>query len=93
MKNVTSILEMVDKEGDAYVLKTVSNEKYLGDALQSNGKNEMNINERMNRGRGALNRICQLLEDLCLGSYYFEVANILKDSLLLSSLLSNSESW
>ena len=34
-----------------------------------------------------------MLEDLCLGSYYFEVANVLRASLLLSSLLSNSESW
>ena len=34
-----------------------------------------------------------MLEDLCLGSYHFEVANVLRASLLISSLLSNSESW
>ena len=35
----------------------------------------------------------QLLDDLCLGKYYFEAACLLRNSLLLSSLLSNSESW
>ena len=33
------------------------------------------------------------LVDLCLGDYYFEAANILRNSLLLSTLLSNSETW
>ena len=91
-ENVASILELVDKEGDTYIMSSVLSEKYLGDVVQNNGKNDKNIQERMNRGRGAVNQICHLLEDLCLGSYYFEAANILRDSLLLSSLLSNSES-
>jgi len=40
-----------------------------------------------------VNQIQQLLDDLCLGDYHFEAANILRNSLLLSSLLSNSETW
>ena len=92
-ENISSILELVDNEGDSYVLSSVSSEKYLGDILQSNGKNDKNIEERMKRGSGAVNQICQMLHDLCLGSFYFEAAGILRDSLLLSSLLSNSESW
>ena len=91
--NINSILELVDKEGEPYVMSSIGSEKYLGDIIQSDGKNDKNIQERMNRGRGAVNQICQLLEDLCLGSYYFEAANILRNSLLLSSLLSNCESW
>ena len=87
--NINSILELVDKEGEPYVMSSIGSEKYLGDIIQSDGKNDKNIQERMNRGRGAVNQICQL----CLGSYYFEAANILRNSLLLSSLLSNCESW
>ena len=34
-----------------------------------------------------------MLDELCLGDYYFESANILRNSLLLNSLLSNSEAW
>ena len=66
---------------------------YLGDVLQSNAKNDLNIAERTNKGNGAVQQIMQLLEELCLGKYYFEAACLLRNSLLLSSLLSNSESW
>ena len=53
----------------------------------------MNIKEREGRGSGAAKQILNMLNDLCLGEYHFEVANILRSSLLLSTLLSNSESW
>ena len=61
--------------------------------IQSDGKNKLNIQERKKRGLAAVNQICQLLDELCLGDYYFEAANILRNSLLLSTLLSNSETW
>ena len=57
------------------------------------GSNSLNIKERMRRGYGAVNQIMQMLEELCLGRYYFETANVLRTSLLLSTLLSNSEAW
>ena len=87
------LIDLIDKEGDKYSMVSISNDKYLGDILQSNGKNDVNILERVNRGKGAVSQICQLLSDLCLGSYYFKTANILRNALLLSSLLANSESW
>ena len=34
-----------------------------------------------------------MLDDLCLGKFYFQAANILRSSLFLSSLISNAESW
>ena len=34
-----------------------------------------------------------MLDDFCLGKYFFEAALLLRNSLLLSTLLSNSESW
>ena len=74
------IVPILDKEGDKYSMVSVSNDKYLGDILQSNGKNDVNILERVNRGKCAVSQICQLLSDLCLGSYYFETANILRNS-------------
>ena len=61
--------------------------------IQSDGKNKLNIQERKKRGLAGVNLICQLLDELCLGDYYFEAANILRNSLLLSTLLSNSETW
>ena len=90
---VSSILDMVDIEGEKHVLEILSSDCYLGDIIQNNGKNDLNIKDRHDRGSGAVKQICQMLDDLCLGEYHYEVANILRSSLLLSTLLSNSESW
>ena len=35
-----------------------------------------------------MNQISQMLDDLCLGSFHFETGNILRNSLLLSTLIS-----
>ena len=89
----TSIFDFVDVEGESHILESVKSDSYLGDILQNNGKNNLNIKERMERGSGAINQICNMLDNLCLGEYYFEAAGVLRNSLLLSTLLSNSESW
>ena len=34
-----------------------------------------------------------ILDDICFGKYFFEVGIILRNSLLISSLLTNAESW
>ena len=34
-----------------------------------------------------------ILDDMCFGPYQFEVASILRESLLINSILSNSEVW
>ena len=88
-----SVMDLVDVEGDKHEIELLFSDSYLGDVIQSDGKNDLNITERETRGKIAVRQITQMLEDLCLGSYYFEVANVLRASLLLSSLLSNSESW
>ena len=38
-------------------------------------------------------QVIQMLNDLCLGKYHFQSATILRTSLFLSSLISNSEAW
>ena len=92
-EEIKSVVELVDVEGLKHIMEEVDSAKYLGDIIQTDGKNKRNIQERRNRGLGAVNQIQQLLDDLCLGDYHFEAANILRNSLLLSSLLSNSETW
>ena len=88
-----TILKFSDIEGDPHVIEILENDKYLGDVLQSDGKNVKNIEERYRRGTGAVKQVCQMLDDLCLGQYHFEAGVMLRNSLVLSSLLSNSESW
>ena len=92
-KTVTSIFDFIDVEGEPHKISSVQMDSYLGDLLQHDGKNNLNITERLKRGDAAINHICNMLNDLCLGDYYFEAAGVLRNSLLLSTLLSNSESW
>ena len=87
------ILDIVDVESESHCMEMKDNWKYLGDILSSDGKNDENIKERIHRGLGAVTNICQTLKDLCLGPYYYEAAIILRSSLLLSTVLSNSEAW
>ena len=92
-EDITSIMELVDREGGRHLLETVKSDKYLGDVISSDGKNALNIQERKRRGLVAVNQIGQMLDDLCLGKFHFEAGNILRNSLLLSTLISNSEAW
>ena len=68
-------------------------EKYLGDIISHDGRNIKNIKARVNKGTGIVNNIMTKLEGIPFGKYYFEVAIILRNSLLVSSMIFNSESW
>ena len=92
-ENAKTILEFSDKEGEPHEMELLQNDFYLGDVIQDDGKNVKNIDERYKRGSGAVKQVCQMLDELCLGKYHFEAGVILRNSLVLSSLLSNSESW
>jgi len=56
-------------------------------------KNITHIKARIKKGKGIVNRIMSLLGDIVFGKYYFQVALILRNALLVSSMLCNSESW
>ena len=71
----------------------VSEEKYLGDILSDDGRNMKNILARAAKGTGIVSQIMCILEEIFFGKYYFEVAVVLRNSLLLSSVLVNSEAW
>ena len=52
-----------------------------------------NILARANRGVGVTNQIITILDEICYGPYHFEVAVMLRNALLISSMLCNSEAW
>jgi hypothetical protein len=66
---------------------------YLGDVISVDGRHDKNIKARKDKSLGTINQIMQILESTFYGKYYFEVALVLRSSLLLSSLLLNSEAW
>ena len=74
-------------------MKNKEEQMYLGDVISANGKHDKNVQNRKNKGLGIINQIMQILQSTYYGKYYFEVALVLRESLLLSSLLLNSEAW
>ena len=68
-------------------------EKYLGDIISADGENIKNVKARVSKGKGIICRILALLEGIPFGKYYFKVAMILRESLLISSMIFNCEAW
>ena len=66
-------------------------EKYLGDILTTDGRINANIEERYNKGVGIVNQIMSYLNEISFGEYYFEMAVLFRQSMLLNSILCNSE--
>ena len=52
-----------------------------------------NVKARISKGKGIISRILTILQGIPFGNYYFEVALILRNSLLVSSMLVNTEAW
>ena len=63
------------------------------DILSNDGKNMKNVMARVIRGVDIANQIMSMLEEICFGNYYFQVAVILRNSLFISSVLCTSEAW
>ena len=74
-------------------MESVGSDTYLGDIIASNGSSTENIKARISRGNGAISKIRNILDSVSLGEHYFKIALLLRESLLLSSMLSSSESW
>ena len=47
----------------------------------------------MAKGNGIISRILSILEGIPFGKYFYEVGVILRNSLLVSSMLCNTEAW
>ena len=68
-------------------------ETYLGDLVVNTGKNSRNIKKRCNKLMGVISVIMYILKELCLGQFYFEIAMLLRDTMFLSVMTLNSETW
>ena len=68
-----------------------SREKYLGDIISSDCKINANVEERYNKGIGIANQIISLLKEISFGHHYFQMATMFRQSMLINSILCNSE--
>ena len=64
---------------------------YLGDVIQSDGANTLNVKARSDKGQGILRDIFQILEGTYFGSHYFEVMLLLREAMLMSVITNNLE--
>ena len=74
-------------------IHAIKQTKYLGDILSFDGKNDMNIQNRVAKGIGNVTKVINMLEKVTLGSHYLETAMLLRNSIVISALLTNAESW
>ena len=96
-ENVTNVEANFVKIEDTYegeeILKLTEGEKYLGDILTNDGRNYKNIMSRKNKGTAQVNEIHAIIAEIMLGKDHFEVSILLRNTMLISSLLFNSEAW
>ena len=97
IKNVRNVETGLDENSETFEgpenIENAESEKYLGDIISHDGSNTKNIQNRQNKGHGAYTQIIQILESIYFGKYYFQAAVTLRNSLLISSMLFNSEAW
>ena len=74
-------------------MESVNEDTYLGDVLSGDGKNTKNINKRISKGIGIMSSIFNLLDQISLGSFYFEISVILRESMFLNGILTNIDVW
>ena len=93
INDVTVVEEIKDVCSGESIMEGKKEEKYLGDVISTDGKNIKNIKSRVSKGKGIVCRILTILEGIPFGQFYFEVAMMLRNCLLVSSMLVNTEAW
>ena len=88
---ITGKIDFDEKYTGKIQISDVSEVKYLGNKLSSDGSNMVDIVMKCNQGVGTTNTIQTILETVYFGKYYFEVGITLIESMILGSILTNIE--
>ena len=89
----TGIIEIKDVFEGEEVMGDSNSEKYLGDIISKDGRNILNIKARLSKGKGIIKKILNILNCIPFGKLFYQIAILLRNSLLVSSVLCNSEAW
>ena len=66
---------------------------YLGDILSASGSVDATIEKRRQKGIGICSQISGMINGLSLGHYYFKIAFLFRETMLLNGMLTNLEVW
>ena len=75
------------------IMKEVEEKKYLGDIISKNGNNKSNIKDRTNRAMGTVNKIIETISERPYGKHLFKALKLMREAMVVSGLLTNSETW
>ena len=71
-------------------MKNVSQPTYLGDILSEQGTIDETITHRGQRATRNVSQISSILSSICLGSFQFDIASVMRNAKFVNSILSNS---
>ena len=74
-------------------MENVKSEKYLGQYISSDGKNDKNVEDRCNKGIGMYCQMFVILNDVSLGRHFFHIGLLLRETNLVNGMLLSAESW
>ena len=66
---------------------------YLGDVICSDGRNLKNVQNRTQKGIGLMCQIIKMIHTISLGSYTVEIFPLLRNSIFINGMLTNTEVW
>ena len=92
-KNKHGKIELKDQYNKIVNMKELKLKKYLGTIISDDLKNEANIIEKSNKDVGSVNKIINIINEGPFGKYSYKAAAMLRESLLLGTMLSNAETW
>jgi hypothetical protein len=76
-----------------YKIEKVCQDTYLGYILSSDGKLRINIQDRVAKGIGIMNKIINILDTISFGYHYFRIFNLLRESMFVNGILMNADIW
>ena len=62
-------------------MKNASEATYLGDVISENGTIDATILQRTQKATGIINQISSMLSSICLGSFHFDIAIVLRNKI------------
>ena len=93
VQNLQGVEKLVDTYTGKKTMKCVTEKKYLGDIISCEGSNKLNIKDKTNKGVGNVNKILASINERPYGKHTFAAASLMRQGMLLGSMLPNAESW